>query len=155
MTARDDRHASEHLAECWLEPADLDRLLRVQNECLSTWTNRDGQPFGVVMSYVHASAPESIVADLGVSPAPSLWLTCATTRARVPAIRRTGYAALAITGRGTEVGSGRTASFRGPCTVGPHSPRRRSAPGRAGARPVVLDRAGPSPCRGLRRPRAP
>jgi hypothetical protein len=74
------------------------------------------------MSYFHASAPASLVADAGVVPAPSFWLTCAATRARVPAIRRTGYAALTITGRGTEVGSGRTASFRGPCSV--HDDRR-------------------------------
>lgn len=106
-------HASENLEECWLDPADLDRLLTLQNECTFMWTNREGHPFGVIMSYFHGSAP----AALGVTTEPSFWLTCAAGRARVPAIRRTGYAALTVTGRGSEVGSGKTASFRGPCTV--------------------------------------
>jgi hypothetical protein len=106
-------HTSENLTDYWLEPADLARLLETQNECTFMWTNRAGQPFGVVMSYFSGTAPDT----LGVPTDESLWLTCAAARARVPAVRRTGYAAITVTGRGSEVGSGRTASFRGPCHV--------------------------------------
>ncbi len=106
-------HTSENLEDYWLDPAELARLLDVQNECTFIWTNSAGQPFGVVMSYFWGAAP----AELGVPDGDSFWLTCAAARARVPAVRRTGYAALTVTGRGSDVGSGRTASFRGPCHV--------------------------------------
>jgi general stress protein 26 len=104
-------HASEHLEDCWLDPDDVDALLREQNECTFTWVNHAGQPFGVIMSFFHVPAP---------SPAKGLgtfWLTCAAHRARVRAIRRTGYAALTVTSKGTSLGTGKTASYRGPCTV--------------------------------------
>lgn len=94
---------SEHLDECWLDPADLERLLTEQNECTFMWVTRGGMPFGVVMSYFWRDG--------------SFWLTSAAKRVRVAAVRRTGMAAIVVTSKGTSLGTGKTASFRGPCVV--------------------------------------
>ena len=53
-------HTSENLTDYWLDPSDLARLLEKQNECTFMWTNRAGQPFGVVMSYFSGTAPDKI-----------------------------------------------------------------------------------------------
>lgn len=94
---------SENLDECWLDPAVLDHLLQQQNECTFMWTTQAGQPFGVIMSYIWREG--------------SFWLTSAEKRVRVSAVRRTGYAAIVVSSKGTTLGTGKTASFRGPCAV--------------------------------------
>jgi hypothetical protein len=110
---------SEHLDECWLNPELLDRLLTEQNECTFIWVNQAGQPFGVIMSYIYRAAPHELGAG---DSAPgeisgSFWLTSAEKRVRVAAVRRTGYAAITVSSKGTSLGTGKTASFRGPCVV--------------------------------------
>jgi hypothetical protein len=94
---------SENLAECWLDDEVREQLLHEQNECSFTWVNQAGQPFGVVMSYIWRDG--------------SFWLTSAEARVRVAAVRRTEYAAITITSKGTSLGTGKTASYRGPCVV--------------------------------------
>ena len=94
---------SENLEECWLDDEIREELFRVQNECIFMWVNSAGQPFGVTMSYIWRNG--------------SFWLTCAKARKRVPAIVKNGYAAITITSKGTDLGTGKTASYRGPCTV--------------------------------------
>ena len=69
---------AENLAECGLDADLRERLLNEQVECTFIWTNKAGQPFGVAMSFIWRKG--------------SIWLTAAGTRARIPAIRRTGYA---------------------------------------------------------------
>lgn len=98
---------SEHLDECWLDPADRDRLLTEQTECTFMWVTKDGHPFGVIMSYFFRNG--------------SFWLTSAEKRVRVAAVRRTGHAALTVTSKGTSLGTGKTLSVRGTCVV--HSDR--------------------------------
>ncbi len=94
---------AEHLEDCWLDDDLRERLLNTQIECTFIWTNKAGQPFGVAMSYLWRNG--------------SIWLTAATTRPRVAAIRRTGYAAVMISSVGTDIGPGKTVSLRGPCIV--------------------------------------
>ena len=62
---------SEHLDECWLDPADIARLLTEQNECTFMWVTKDGQAFGVIMSYFFRDG--------------RFWLTSAEKRVRVAA----------------------------------------------------------------------
>ena len=94
---------AENLAECQLDPELRDQLLNEQVECTFIWTNKAGQPFGVAMSFIWRKG--------------SIWLTAAGTRARIPAIRRTGYAAAMISSVGTSIGPGKTVSVRGRCIV--------------------------------------
>ncbi len=96
-------HASENLDECGLDDSALAQLLTEQNECTFMWVTKAGLPFGVIMSYFWRDG--------------SFWLTSAEKRVRVAAIRRTGHAALVVTSKGTSLGTGKTASFRGRCTV--------------------------------------
>ncbi len=96
-------HDSEHLDDCWLDPAVLEQLLAEQTECTFMWVTKAGVPFGVIMSYFWRDG--------------SFWLTSAEKRVRVAAVRRNGQAAIAITSKGTSLGTGKTASFRGPCVV--------------------------------------
>lgn len=97
------QHLSEELDACELSAADLERLLVEQNECTFMWVTKAGQPFGVIMSYFYRDG--------------AFWLTSAAHRVRVQAVRRTGVAAVVVTSKGTPLGTGKTASFRGPCTV--------------------------------------
>jgi hypothetical protein len=94
---------AEDLSECTLDDELRERLLLEQIECTFMWTNTAGQPFGVAMSYLWRKD--------------RIWLTAAETRARVPAVRRTGYAAVMISSVGTAIGPGKTVSMRGPCRV--------------------------------------
>ena len=87
---------SENLDECWLDDEVREELLQLQNECIFMWVNKAGQPFGVTMSYIWRDG--------------SFWLTCAKARKRVPAIENTGYAAITITSKGTDLGTGKTCS---------------------------------------------
>ena len=94
---------SEHLDDCWLDPTDIDRLLTEQNECTFMWVTKDGQAFGVIMSYFFRDG--------------RFWLTSAEKRVRVAAVRRTGHAGVVVTSKGTSLGTGKTLSVRGTCTV--------------------------------------
>jgi hypothetical protein len=94
---------SENLDGCWLDNTQLEELLTKQVEGTFMWVNKTGQPFGVISYYLWRDG--------------SFWFTCAEKRARVSAIRRTGYASFCVTSKGTDMGGGKTASFRGPCEV--------------------------------------
>ncbi len=97
----------EDLTECALTPELEDQLLHAQRECTFMWTNKAGEAFGVVMAYLP---------DEG-----TIWLTAAERRARISAIRRFPRAAICITSTGTAMGTGKTITYKGECTV--HSSR--------------------------------
>ncbi|BAN03466.1 hypothetical protein YM304_31520 [Ilumatobacter coccineus YM16-304] len=97
----------EDLTDCGLSPEFEQELLELQRECTFMWTNKQGEAFGVIMSYMEHD---------GV-----FWLTAAERRARISAIRRFPRASLCITSVGTEMGTGKTITYKGDCTV--HSSR--------------------------------
>lgn len=97
----------EDLTDCGLSPELEERLLHAQRECTFMWTNKSGEAFGVIMSYLP---------DEG-----KLWLTAAERRARISAIRRFPRAAICITSVGTDMGTGKTITYKGECIV--HSSR--------------------------------
>jgi len=93
----------EDLTTCGLSP-DLERaLVEAQRECVFMWANRAGEPFGVVMSYLPKDG--------------KIWLTAAERRQRISAIRRFPRASICINSTGTNVGGGRTVTYKGSCTV--------------------------------------
>src|SRR3954468_8851727 len=97
----------EDLTTFFLDDPDVDALLDAANECVLNWSTRDGWPVGVVHSFVRD--------DRG-----RFWLTCARRRKRVSAIKRDDRVSVVVNGTGTAVGSGRTVTFKGHCTV--HEP---------------------------------
>jgi general stress protein 26 len=94
----------EDLTQCGLSDELEQQLLRAQKECTFMWTNKAGEAFGVIMSYL----PK----DDG-----KLWLTCARHRARVPALKRFPRAAICVTSVGSEMGGGKTVTYKGDCIV--------------------------------------
>ena len=97
----------EDLTDCGLSPELEAQLLAAQRECTFMWTNKAGEAFGVIMSYLP---------DNG-----TIWLTAAERRARISAIRRFPRASICITSTGTDMGTGKTITYKGECTV--HSSR--------------------------------
>ena len=100
MSSADDY---EDLTACGLSSELEDRLLTTQRECVFMWTNRDGEAFGVVMSYLPKDG--------------KLWLTVAERRKRIAAIRRFPRAAVCINSTGTSLGTGKTITYKGSCIV--------------------------------------
>ena len=71
-----------------------------QKECTFMWTNKAGEPVGVIMSYL----------DTGDG---RLWLTGSEQRLRFPAIRRDPRTCVCISSAGTEMGPGKTVTYKG------------------------------------------
>jgi hypothetical protein len=67
------------------------------------WTNKAGEPVGVIMNYV--------VRDR------SFWLTATRRRARIAAIERHPRVAIAISSRGTDIGVSQSVTHKGIAVV--------------------------------------
>ena len=74
-------------------------LVGTQRECVFMWTNKSGEAFGVVMSYLPKHG--------------KLWFTAAERRKRISAIRRFPRASVCINSTGTPIGPGRTDQLQG------------------------------------------
>lgn len=59
---------------CGLTDELKDQLIHTQRECTFMWTNKAGEAFGVIMSFLPKDG--------------KLWLTAGERRARVSAVRR-------------------------------------------------------------------
>ena len=78
-------------------------LLSKQTECTFMWTNRAGEPVGVIMNYVWHDG--------------RFWLTATRQRARIPAIERDPHVAIAISSRGTDIGVSQSVTYKGLATI--------------------------------------
>lgn len=81
---------------------DEDREAELQNkqrECVFMWTNKQGEPVGVIMSYLDAKG--------------KIWLTAAEQRKRIPAVKRDPRTCICITSTGTDMGPGKTVTYKG------------------------------------------
>lgn len=79
------------------------RLLDEQIECTFMWTTKDGDPVGVIMNYLYRDG--------------RFWLTCTRRRKRVPAILARPRVAVAISSRGTDIGTSQALTYKGTATV--------------------------------------
>ena len=93
----------EDLTECGLSPELEQQLVNTQKECVFMWTNKAGEAFGVVMSYLPKDG--------------RFWLTAAERRQRISAIRRFPRASLCINSAGSKVPGSRTITYKGSCIV--------------------------------------
>jgi general stress protein 26 len=92
----------EDVSRFTLDPAEVERLLGLQNECVFIWRTKDGWPVGIVMSYVWKDA--------------KLWLTSSGQRPRVPAVRRDPRVSVVVSGSGTPMGA-TTVTIKGKCEI--------------------------------------
>jgi general stress protein 26 len=87
--------------------ADREReLLAKQKECTFTWTNKQGEPVGVIMTYLAARG--------------KIWLAVTEKRARVAAVRRDPRTCIVISSAGMDWGTGKTVTYKGTTRVHQH-----------------------------------
>jgi hypothetical protein len=80
-----------------------ERLLLAHNECTFIWSNKDGWPVGVIMSYVWRRG--------------RFWLTASNQRARVNAVRRDPRVCVVVTSTGSPLPRNKTVTYKGTCIV--------------------------------------
>ena len=85
-------------------------LVERQTECCFMWTTREGDPVGVIMNFLAHDG--------------RFWLTCTRRRKRVAAIEARPRVAVAITSRGTGIGTSRALTYKGTATVHDDEPTR-------------------------------
>jgi len=78
-------------------------LFSKQTECTFMWTNKAGEPVGVIMNYVWRDG--------------SFWLTATRRRARIPAIERDPRVAIVISSRGTDIGTSQSITYKGIASI--------------------------------------
>ena len=86
-----------------LDPTDEEALLLAQNECTFIWSNKEGWPVGVIMSYVWRKD--------------RFWLTASAQRARIAAVRRDPRVSIVVTSTGSSLPRNKTVTWKGTCVV--------------------------------------
>lgn len=95
----DDLQGYEDVTLYQLSEAREQELLEKQVECNFIWTNKAGHGIGVIMNYVARNG--------------SIWVTATSQRARVKALRRDPRASVVISSMGTDMGPGKTVTYKG------------------------------------------
>jgi general stress protein 26 len=80
-----------------------ERLLLAHNECTFIWSNKEGWPVGVIMSYIWRDG--------------AFWLTASGQRARIAAVRRDPRVCIVVTSTGSPLPRNKTVTWKGTCTV--------------------------------------
>ena len=78
-------------------------LHAAQTECTFMWTTRDGDPVGVIMNYLFRDG--------------SFWLTCMRRRKRVAAVEARPRVAIAVSSRGTDIGTSQAVTYKGDAVI--------------------------------------
>ncbi len=86
-----------------LDAADEEALLLAHNECTFIWSNKEGWPVGVIMSYVWRNG--------------SFWLTASSQRARISAVRRDPRVSVVVTSTGSPIPRNKAVTWKGMCTL--------------------------------------
>jgi general stress protein 26 len=84
--------------------ADVEEeLLNAHDECTFIWSNKEGWPVGVIMSYLWHDG--------------RFWLTASGQRARIAAVRRDPRVCVVVTSTGSDLPRNKTVTYKGTCTV--------------------------------------
>ena len=102
MTA-DDPANYEDVTVYGLDDDVEQQLLLAHNECTFIWSNKDGWPVGVIMSYVWHEG--------------CFWLTASSQRARIAAVRRDPRVCVVVTSTGSPLPRNKTVTWKGTCTL--------------------------------------
>ena len=101
--AAEELHNYERVSIYRLNPGDQEKLLKAQTECVFNWSNVDGHPIGVIMSYVWHEG--------------RVWLTAGAHRHRISAVRRNPKVSVVITSKGTALDGGKSITIKGACRI--------------------------------------
>ena len=99
----DDPENYEDVTVYGLDDDVEERLLLEHNECTFIWSNKEGWPVGVIMSYVWRHG--------------SFWLTASSQRARIAAVRRDPRVCVVVTSTGSPLPRNKTVTWKGTCTL--------------------------------------
>ena len=86
-----------------LDPDVEEQLLLAHNECTFIWSNKEGWPVGVIMSYIWRRG--------------SFWLTASSQRARISAVRRDPRVCVVVTSTGSPLPKNKAITWKGTCTL--------------------------------------
>ena len=78
-------------------------LHAAQTECTFMWSTKEGDPVGVIMNYLLHDG--------------SFWLTCTRRRKRVAAVEARPRVAIAVSSRGTAIGTSQAVTYKGDAIV--------------------------------------
>ena len=78
-------------------------ILAAQTECTFIWSNKEGWPVGVIMSYVYVDG--------------KFWMTASSQRARVSAVRRDPRVSVCVTSTGSKMPRNATVTYKGTCRL--------------------------------------
>ena len=95
--------AYEDLTRYGLDDDMEERLLLAHNECTFIWSNSEGWPVGVIMSYIWRDG--------------SFWLTASSHRARIRAVQRDPRVCVVVTSTGSPLTRNMTVTYKGTCIV--------------------------------------
>ena len=80
-----------------------EQLLQAHNECTFIWSNKEGWPVGVIMSYVWHDG--------------KFGLTASSQRARVSAVRRDPRVCIVVTSTGSPLPRNKAITWKGECVL--------------------------------------
>jgi hypothetical protein len=86
-----------------LDDATEKKLLEAQNELTFIWSNKEGFPVGVIMSYVFVDG--------------RFWVTASSQRKRIAAVRRDPRVSVVVTSKGTTMGANKALTYKGVAVV--------------------------------------
>jgi hypothetical protein len=81
-----------------LDQEKIERLLQLQSECSVLWSTSDGWPVGVMHRFVFTDG--------------KFWVTCASQRKRVPALKKRDKSAVIVSSEGTPLGPDQTLTVK-------------------------------------------
>jgi len=99
VTARDYEDVTMYTLDAEVE----EQLLLAHNECTFIWSNKEGWPVGVIMSYVWRHG--------------AFWLTASGQRSRVAAVRRDPRVCVVVTSTGSPLPRNKAVTWKGTCTI--------------------------------------
>jgi nitroimidazol reductase NimA-like FMN-containing flavoprotein (pyridoxamine 5'-phosphate oxidase superfamily) len=86
-----------------LDESTEEELLAAQNELTFIWSNKEGWPVGVIMSYVFHDG--------------KFWCTASSQRKRVSAVRRDPRVCVVVTSKGSSLEGSRAVTYKGTCVL--------------------------------------
>ena len=99
----DDAENYEDVRGYDLDADAEEQLLLAHNECTFIWSNKEGWPVGVIMSYVWRRD--------------RFWLTASAQRARIAAVRRDPRVCIVVTSTGSPLPRNKAITWKGTCTL--------------------------------------
>jgi general stress protein 26 len=86
-----------------LDESDERKLLLAHNECTFIWSNKQGWPVGVIMSYIWRNG--------------RFWITGSEQRARFAAVKRDPRVCVVVTSTGSPIPRGKAITWKGMATL--------------------------------------